>query len=573
MTNMLRTSSTTDADRKRHDVHRHWVPLVVFATFCLYAYLFTFAWQDLLDLPLPGEAAQAAGWTPERVFDEDRNVDSKIVIPFTQRFSDNEAERLALYLVVLAAFLSAYYLPLAFKRPALAAWTIIGLSLLYGGPVAAGVCLLHLVVFLLLHPPGSKTVALCYGAAAGALGLFALPGIDSYWMGMATVGSSALGYRFVVQPLLRVRFLAEALRWIAVQSALLFTFGAAITSWWLGWKAWKLPVALLLFFLQWQRLILYHIDYKDGRIPADAGLTGYLTVFFSPAVIPSPEWNSMVGQGYAYVHDLFLRREKNAIVLNGVRLLLVALLYLMLGEWIRHLLIDLFTAHGVDVHRGSIVSMIRAHLDGERIGTTSVLVTTGLDLVRWTIIFASIDHFRVGLWRLFGFDMDPNFNKPWMATNLVAFWRRYTFHYREFLVRAFFYPVFFQSRRLGVIARLVLATMAALFVGNMVWGHMIETFFGKGLKIGVLDYYVLSWPYFLLLGLGVAAAEIRILKKPKGTRARRPWTLDRWLPFDLASMYVTVQFYALIHIFIFPARGATLSDLWELFLIGIGIRF
>ena len=54
---------------------------------------------------------------------------------------------------------------------------------------------------------------------------------------------------------------------------------------------------------------------------------------------------------------------------------------------------------------------------------------------------------------------------------------------------------------------------------------------------------------------------------------RRPWTLDRWLPRDVVCAYLTMQYFALIHIFIRPQANSTLVDHVQLFLIGFGIHF
>jgi D-alanyl-lipoteichoic acid acyltransferase DltB (MBOAT superfamily) len=78
-------------------------------------------------------------------------------------------------------------------------------------------------------------------------------------------------------------------------------------------------------------------------------------------------------------------------------------------------------------------------ISGDDTGTTTLIA-----LMKWTFSWGGVMHFKVGLWRVCGYKIDPYFNFPWLSTNLVALWSRFTFHYREFLVRAFYYPVFFR---------------------------------------------------------------------------------------------------------------------------------
>jgi hypothetical protein len=54
-------------------------------------------------------------------------------------------------------------------------------------------------------------------------------------------------------------------------------------------------------------------------------------------------------------------------------------------------------------------------------------------------------------------------------------------------------------------------------------------------------------------------------------RQRKPWTLDRWIGVDLLAAYVTIQYFALIHIFARPTESGSLEDLFVLFMLGLGI--
>ena len=180
-------------------------------------------------------------------------------------------------------------------------------------------------------------------------------------------------------------------------------------------------------------------------------------------------------------------------------------------------------------------------------------------------------HFKVGLWRVCGYQVDPYFNFPWLSTNLVSLWSRFTFHYREFLVRAFYYPVFFKFFKGHTHLRIFAATMAAACFGNLIWGHITEAGFYYGIKRDSLFGSLEQWPYFVLLGIGITASEFWLLHKKK--TSRKPWTPDKFFFCDILSAYATLQFYALIHIFVNTHNKATVTDSLLLLLAGLGIRF
>ena len=50
--------------------------------------------------------------------------------------------------------------------------------------------------------------------------------------------------------------------------------------------------------------------------------------------------------------------------------------------------------------------MVREFVRGEDISTASVLLTTLLDLVRYMMFFAGLYHFKVGIWRICGYQVD-----------------------------------------------------------------------------------------------------------------------------------------------------------------------
>ena len=255
--------------------------------------------------------------------------------------------------------------------------------------------------------------------------------------------------------------------------------------------------------------------------------------------------------------------------MSGLRLWSVALLYLVFGETlVRETVVFIQHLFGVTVYT-STAHLVEQYVEGAPIGTATVLLSTFLDQVRVFLVFGAITHFRVGAWRVFGHDVDPQYNRPWMATNLVALWGRFAFHYREFLVRTFYYPIFFRFFKKYLYLRVFLATMVATSIGNHIWGHVPDRLYSKGVTLENLIMILRAWPYYLLLGLGISLTQLYLMRKG---RTRRPWTLDRRIGLDILAAYCTMQYFCLIHIFARPHPQGTLGDLTRLFLIGLGIH-
>ncbi|OIO56188.1 MAG: hypothetical protein COX57_06450 [Alphaproteobacteria bacterium CG_4_10_14_0_2_um_filter_63_37] len=569
MTGLLANLKTSEEERAAHDTHRPGVVATVLAIFGLYIYLFTdiaLYWH----LITPEALARTLHLYLAHTFGGDGNVDSYLNIDRGPIYSSDD-ERLILFSILIAAFLSAYYLPIRFKPIALVIWSALALGVLYGLVACAVLLAAHTLVYMTLHRPKNEAFALLPGAilwvALGA-GSHWQPGPTMMWAMMPVL--SFVLYRGVMLPLLANLVWAPRVQTLVVQSAIVTVAIGTLYNGVIADESWKFPLGLLLFFFQWERLFMYHIDFKDGKVPDDVTWGRYLAVFFSPGAIPNWIDRVCIGQGYAYLNNQFLCRDKNEIVKGGIKLLLLALMYLVLGEWFRHALVEGFEALGVSVHNGSTQGLIDDYMRGETISPLSIWLTTLLNLAKWFVFFAAVGHFKVGLWRICGYDVAPSFDKPWLATNLVSFWGRFTYHYREFLVRAFYYPVFFKYFRKHRKTRIVVATMASAGLGNLVWGHVVEITYYRGMEWEAIRYVLGHWPYYFLLGLGISLTELYLLKFK---RRRKPWSRDVWLVTDVLAAYATVQFFALIHIFNRVAGGSTLWDQTQLFLLAFGIRF
>jgi hypothetical protein len=567
----LGSTPVTQEQQQQNNRSAKWnIVIAVLASLLVYTYLFTHiaGWAYL---PYPQDLIEGLGIETENIFDDDKNVDSAMFISSTSRFNSDD-ERLILFTIIAGAFLSSYFLPLRFKKGSLFIWFLLAMGILYGLRTTTCLLLAHWSVYLVLHVP-RPLLKIPYGFLAGVLACISFAEAGDSWLLNTAIltawgGGVCVLFNLFIWPAMRFEMFAKGLQTLVVQSALITVGAGAI---WQGvqGEAWTLPLGVLLFFWHWERLMMYHVDYKSGRMPKEVSPIVYLSVFLTPACLPNWKWGVTVGQGYTYLENNFYCVDKNRLAIEGIKIWGVALIYLVFNDVIRYGLISLFDYFGIEVFSARITRMVSHYVKGGEVTTSSVLATTVLDQIRWMMLWAGSVHFKTGIWRVCGYQMDPYFNKPWMSTNLITFWTRFTFHYREFLVRCFYYPVFFKFFKNNFILRVAVATFAAVTIGNLVWGHVTEGMFYHGLYYYNFAEVLKTWPYFVLLTLGITVSELYLYwRKP----TRKPWSFDRYWLTDFFAMYCTVQFYCIIHVFAKPSSGATLADCTKLFLIGFGIN-
>ncbi len=562
----LRGAPPSPAQQRANDLHRPWIVVPVVLVLLLYCWCYTHLalW---LALPTPADVVDALGLALPRVLDNDANIDAKLLVSRTAIFG-NDDERLIVFAALLGCFLSTYFAPLRHKAGSIVAWFLAAFALLYGPHAAATLLAAHLILYLAFHPTNKHSPR-----TAGLLGLVAawplIPALSPVLRILTLVGAAALAvplYRRIAAWLAAGGRLVEALRLLLIHSCMLTILFAAAHEGLTG-ELWKLPVGLVFFFYQWARLMVYHADYRDGEVPPALGLTAYLSLFLSPVVIPNLAFAPYLGQGYSYLAERHLVADKTRIALSGLKLWCLALLYMVFAEQlVEWFVLAVRLWFSVPVYRFTS-ELVRADIAGEPLSTPTVLLSTLLDQARIFLIYGGVTHFRVGAWRLMGYRVDTQYDRPWLATNLANLWGRFAFHFREFLVRVFYYPVFLNVARRHRTLRIFVATMVATVVGNLVWGHIPPATI-TNLRASSVMRMLSTWPYFVLLGLGISLTQVWLSRRP---RTRRPWTLDRRLPLDLLCCYCTLQFFALIHIYIRPQPGGSLAASTRLLLRGLGL--
>ncbi|MDC0668125.1 hypothetical protein [Nannocystis radixulma] len=563
----LRGSRVAPETLQAHDRHRPWVILPVFAVLLLYCWCYTHlaAW---LGVPTPSAVFQALGVAGTDILDRDGNIDAKLYVSNTAIFS-NDDERLIVFAGLFACFVCVYFAPLRHKQWAIVGWFVPLFAVLYGVQATGMLLAAHLAIWLAFHPTARRSAWVAGGwkALVAALATADSGPWVTIFAAITGAAGGGWGYRALIPTIARGGAVVAVVRACLIQACMLIVVVAAVREGLTG-QAWALPVGLVFFCFQWARLMVYHADYKDGEVPRDLALVDYLAVFLTPVAIPNMAYAPYLGQGYTYLQERRLAVDKSALVLSGVGLWCLALVYMVFAEHVTARFIAFMRdACGIEVYAFTS-QLVRAHLRGAELSTSTVLLSTLVDQARIFLIYGGVTHFRVGAWRVLGYRMETQYDRPWLATNLAALWSRFAFHFREFLVRVFYYPVFFAWFKRRPMLRIFVATMVATVIGNLIWGHVPPCTI-TDLRWSALTTILSTWPYFVLLGLGISLTQVWLLRRP---RTRRPWTRDRRIVLDVVCAYLTIQFFALIHVFIRPQDGGSLWAYTRLFLRGFGIH-
>jgi hypothetical protein len=126
---------------------------------------------------------------------------------------------------------------------------------------------------------------------------------------------------------------------------------------------------------------------------------------------------------------------------------------------------------------------------------------------------SGIFHTVVGMLCLFGYDLPPTFNNYFLASGFSDLWRRLNIYFRDFMVKVFYYPLFFRFRRWGTTTA-ILITILILF--NISWFiHSLQWFWLKG-NFPIKDVDMIYWNLFGVLVAGTALWEMKRRKGPAG---------------------------------------------------------
>jgi hypothetical protein len=145
-------------------------------------------------------------------------------------------------------------------------------------------------------------------------------------------------------------------------------------------------------------------------------------------------------------------------------------------------------------------------------------VSGGLDLVRYSIstflLYLKVSgqfHLIVGMLHLFGFRLPESHRFFYMASSFTDLWRRINIYWKDFMMKVFYYPLYFRMRKRGDTFALVVST---LFVFISTWAlHSYQWFW-------LLGSVLLSWPDALFWAMLAGLLIVNTLHESRRGRAR-----------------------------------------------------
>jgi D-alanyl-lipoteichoic acid acyltransferase DltB (MBOAT superfamily) len=119
-------------------------------------------------------------------------------------------------------------------------------------------------------------------------------------------------------------------------------------------------------------------------------------------------------------------------------------------------------------------------------------------------------HVIIGMLRLFGFNLPETHHLYLISTSFTDFWRRINIYWKDFIMKIFFYPMYFRLKSLGHVRAMVLATLTAFFATWVL--HMYQWFWLRGSwMMTVQDTFF--WAMLALLVVINAYLEFRHARK------------------------------------------------------------
>lgn len=120
---------------------------------------------------------------------------------------------------------------------------------------------------------------------------------------------------------------------------------------------------------------------------------------------------------------------------------------------------------------------------------------------------AGIFHFSVGVICLFGFDLPAAFRHYFFAHSFSDLWRRINCYWRDFVMKVFYYPIYFKLKHLGLATAITISVLLT-FVLNWLL-HAFQWLWLKGsILLTIQD--VSFWAIF---GLAVAGNALYLAKR------------------------------------------------------------
>jgi hypothetical protein len=221
--------------------------------------------------------------------------------------------------------------------------------------------------------------------------------------------------------------------------AILLAAGAGLVALRAGWidvswldVIWPVLASMFMF-----RLIIYIYDLKHGK--AAPTLASTLSYFF---LLPNVVFPFFPVVDYSTFRRTYYNEEQHQIYQRGLQWMLRGMIHLILYRYVNY------------------------HL-----AIAPEEVTSTVELVRYLVsnfaLYLRISgqfHLIVSFLHLFGFNLPATHHLYFLSINFTDLWRRINIYWTGFMMKVFFYPIYFRIRQWGATSSLVFATSIVFFL-------------------------------------------------------------------------------------------------------------
>jgi D-alanyl-lipoteichoic acid acyltransferase DltB (MBOAT superfamily) len=154
------------------------------------------------------------------------------------------------------------------------------------------------------------------------------------------------------------------------------------------------------------------------------------------------------------------------------------------------------------------------------------------------LIISGHYHFVIGMLHLFGYDLPETNHRYLLATSFTDFWRRINIYWKDFMMKVFFFPVYFKLRKSGEVKAQAAATAAAFGASCIL--HVYQLFWWSG-QWEMSPQAITFWAMF---GLAVFIS----LVYEKRRKRRPPQAGWRNLTIRAAQVAATISCIAILRL-------------------------
>lgn len=156
------------------------------------------------------------------------------------------------------------------------------------------------------------------------------------------------------------------------------------------------------------------------------------------------------------------------------------------------------------------------------------MTTNYLLIIRLSGLF----HISVGVLCLFGFNLPRVFDNYFLASGFSDLWRRINIYFRDYLIKLFYYPLFFKLRKYGDLNAKVFAILVIFFITWFL--HSFQWFWLRGyFPLRMVD--IVFWGVF---GILVAGNAIWESKRKSIQIDEKSWKYSALLTTQILGMFL-----------------------------------